>query len=264
MNSLVILDHYFFGAALPPIQIGEPVELPFEEFQFLLATNLNQFDYSRVAALRLFYDIQNIRYLWMGEELDPYGNFSQEELEDAILTGIGIPEYINEFVEKYDEKEERLRNFPALISAYFQNEIPSVSGFLHYYLIFEHEWRLVLTALRAKDLNRDIMVELQFEDPGNELVSQIIAQKDSKTYEPPSRYEKIKGLYETYRDKPVDLYQSLAEYRFNEVEEKLIVDFFSIERIIGYLVQLIIAEKWIQLDKQKGLEIFESIVKEKL
>ncbi|NGX57813.1 MAG: hypothetical protein K940chlam3_00709 [Chlamydiae bacterium] len=264
MDTHIISDYYFFGSALPPIHIGEPVELSFQEFKFLLEVNLNKHDQDLVGVVRRFYDIQNMRYLWMGQELDPYGILSPEELDDSLVTGIGIPDYVYEFVEKYDEKEDRLRNFPALVSAYFQNELPRTSGFLHEYLVFEQEWRLVFAALRAKHLDRNIMLEFQFEDPNDELVSQIIAQKDSKSYEPPARYEKIKALYETYRDAPVDLYQALAEYRFSVVDERLIVDFFSIERIIGYLVQLIIAEKWLELDKQKGLEILDSIVKEKL
>jgi len=121
----------------------------------------------------------------------------------------------------------------------------------------------LFSALRAKRLHRDIMAELQYEDPHDDLVSQIIAQKDSQTYEPPARYEKIKGLYESYAENPTELYQALAEFRFSVVEEMLGVDTFSIERVIGYLIQLIIAEKWLSLDKQKGKEILESIVREK-
>ena len=263
MDYHLISDHYFLNASLPPIRIGEPVELSHNDFSLLLEVNLNSADLSLVGVIRRFYDIQNSRYLWMGQPLDPYGSLNQDELEDSLVTGIGIPDYLYEFVEKYDEKEERLHHFPLVISQYFATETPHARGFLREYLEFERALRLVFTALRAKRLNRDIMNELQYEDPNDDLVAQIIAQKDSKTYEPPARYEKVKGLFENYAENPTELYLALAEFRFTEVEELLGVDIFSIERTLGYLVQLIIAEKWLSLDKQKGKEILESIVREK-
>jgi len=263
MEYHLVSDFYFLNASLPPIRIGEPLELSHYDFSFLIKVNLNKTDLDKIAVIRRFFDIQNTRYLWMGQPLDSYGSMNQDELEDSLVTGIGIPDYLYEFVEKYDEKEERLHYFPQLISQFFATEIPRTSGFLHDYLVFEKDWRLVFSALRAKRLHRDIMAELQYEDPHDDLVSQIIAQKDSQTYEPPARYEKIKGLYESYAENPTELYQALAEFRFSVVEEMLGVDTFSIERVIGYLIQLIIAEKWLSLDKQKGKEILESIVREK-
>jgi len=264
MDYHLISDHHFLNASLPPIRIGEPVELNHHDFARLLEVNLNQLDLNRVAVIRRFYDVQNARFLWMGQPLDPYGSLNRDELEDALVTGIGIPDYLYDFVEKYDEQAERIEHFPKVISDYFKAEVPRARGFLYHFLVFEHDWRLVFTALRAKRLNRDILKELQYEDPNDDLVAQIIAQKDSVTYEPPSRYEKVKSLFENYADNPSELYKALAEFRFQEIDHLLGVDMVSMERILGYLVQLIIAEKWLSLDKQKGKEILDRVVKEKL
>ncbi len=263
MDYHLISDLFYLNASLPDIRIGEPVELSHHDLTFLIAVNLNQSDRRQIDVIRRYYDLQNARYLWMGQPLDPYGTLNQDELEDALVTGIGIPDYLFDFVEKYEEKDERLNHFPQVISRYFETEIARTRGFIRDYLIFERDWRLVFAALRAKTLGRDPLVEFQYEDPNEDIVAQIIAQKDSKTYEPPARYEPIKSLYENYADNPTELYQALAHYRFSVIDERLGVEMTSLERVIGYLIQLIIAEKWLALDKQKGKEILESVVEEK-
>jgi hypothetical protein len=40
------------------------------------------------------------------------------------------------------------------------------------------------------------------------------------------------------------------------------IDFFSINRLLGYMVQLIIVEKGLELDKKQGMEIVDTIVKD--
>jgi hypothetical protein len=261
-NLRLVSDYYFLASALPSIRLGEPLELSYKDFIVLLHANLSPADREKTRVLRRFYDIQNLRLLWMGQEIEPYGNFSSIELNDVLITGIGIPGYMYDYAVRFEEKEDRIKNFPLLISQYFSYEIDRADRFVKDYLSFERELRLVFAALRAKRLNRDIMKEFQFEDPADDLVSQIIAQKDAKTYEPPARYEQFRWLYESNADDPVQLYRALAELRFQKVDEMLGVDMLSIDRINGYLVQLIIADKLQALDKQKGLKILDSIIRE--
>jgi len=256
------MKYYFFASALPPLQIGHPPDIGFHAFRFLLRSNLTREDFEKAKLMRLYYDIQNIRAFWLKEELDPRGFFNPNELEDALLTGTGFPVYVYDFLKKYDTPEDRLHFFSALVATYFRLESENSEGYLQEYLTFEREWRLVLTGFRAKLLERDLAKEIQFEDPNDQLVRQIMAQKDAKSYEPPSRFADLKALFEQHRDNPLELHQSLCEYRFQKLEEMYGIDVFSIGRILTYMAQLIIVEKWLELDKKKGLQIVGTIVKE--
>ncbi len=262
MKDLIKRNYYFLAAALPQLQLGYPPDISFQTFVLLLKINVSDSDFAKFRVLRRYYDIQNIRAFWMKEELDPRGNFNENELEEAILTGMGFPAYVYEFLEKYEQLKERLHYFSSLIEAYFHNESLAASGFLYDYLKFEREWRLVLTGFRAKLLARDLALELQFEDPYDDLTQQIMAQKDAKSYEPPSRYSDLKAIFENHRDAPLDLHLSLCEYRFQKIEELQGIDLFSMDRILAYAAQLIIVEKWLELDKKKGMQIVEAIVKD--
>lgn len=252
-------DYYFLASALPPLQIGMPPEISFQEFQNLLKDNLTAKDFEKAYVLRLYYDIQNIRAFWKGEILDPWGNLDEMELEEALLAKESLPDYLQDFLERHTSLESRLHDFAALPTAYFAKESSQASGFAREYLKFERELRLILTAFRAKQLNRDLIYELQFEDPDDDFVAQILAQKDAKSYIPPEEYQEIKTLLETYSNDPLSLHQALCEFRYQKIEEMLGVDLFSINRVLGYMIQLILVEKWQALDKQKGLEVANAV-----
>lgn len=255
-------NYYFLGTILPELRIGEPLEITFKEFNQLLYDNLSASDYAKSETLRNFYGLYNLLAHWKGITLDPVGNLSESDLEEALVTRSVLPPYVFEYIDKYESPQERLRHFPELLSTFFKKEISRASGAFKTYLIIERDLRLILLAFRAKKLGRDPIPELQYEDPEDEIVAQIIAQKDSHNYEPPEKYEELKPLFEKYYNEPLELQKALAEYRFQKLDELIGLDLFSLDRILAYMVKLIIAEKWQHLDKQKGLEVVDSMLRE--
>lgn len=252
-------NYYFVATFLPALKLGTPPEITFEEFNYLLQDNLSAEDLLKTAVLRRFYDIKNLRTLWKKEELDFRGNFDEVDLEDAILTEIGLPGYFYEFLDAYHTHAERLKNFSQLLVTFFKEEEQKNEGFLTKYLKFEREWRLVFLALRAKKFGKDLLSELQFEDPNDEFTMQILSQKDAPTFYPPEGYENLKTIFEQNENDPLALYRALAAYRFNKIEELMEVELFSIDRILGYLAQLIIVEKELEMDKKKGMELINHL-----
>jgi Protein of unknown function (DUF2764) len=255
-------NYYFLGTLLPELQIGTPPEIGFDEFQNLLKDNLTSSDLAKTRIIRRYFDIQNLRAYWKGDPLDPFGNLEEHTLEEIFIAQTGLPSYVYEYMDKYESVEDRIHHFTSLLIAFFNHELKNASGFLKEYFIMERETRLVFLAFRAKKLGRDVLAELQDENPEDPLVAQIIAQKDAPAFEPPEKYQELKPIFEKYHDKPLDLLQALYEYRFHTIDEILGFDTFSIDRILGYMVKLILAEKWMELDKEKGIAIVDTILKE--
>lgn len=254
--------YYFLGIAIPSVQIGVEPEISFSEFWYMLTQNLSEKDLKAAKAVRFLDDIYNIKSYWSGDKLDPRGNMNQQELEEMLIQNDNAPKFISDFLEKYETKEDRLKYFSALVVGYFKYEIPRLDGFLKKYLRMEREIRLLLVGFRAKMLDRDLFRELQFEDPNDDFVAQILAQKDSKDFEPPASYESLKPVFEKFYGEPLKLHQALLEYKFNKIEEMLGFEKFSIDRILGTMIQLIMTEKWLELDHEKGTQIVDRLVKE--
>ena len=255
-------NYYYLGTLLPELHIGEAPEIGFRELDQLLKDNLTSYDYAKTRTLRNLYDISNLRAYWKGEPLDIKGNILSNELEEALVTRSILPGFVFDFMDRYESNEERLRHYPELLAIFFRNAIQNASGFFKYYLTLERELRLVLVAFRAKKLGKDIYSELQYEDPEEDFIAQILAQKDSPVYEPPEKYEEIKTLFEQHYDNPIGLQKALLEYRFNKIEEKLGIELFSIDRVLAYMIELIMVKSWQMMDKEKGLEIVDSMLKE--
>lgn len=252
--------YYFVGTLLPSLSFDIPPEITFEKLEVILHDNLTARDYEKTLAVRCFYDILNLRALWLEQEFDPKGQLTVLELSEALVNHAELPDYVYEFIDRYPKKEDRIHHFPFLLAKFFQHAERLNDPFLRHYFHFERELRLVMTAFRAKKLGRDLSIELQYENPEEELIAQILAQQNAKTYEPPEKYKNLKILFDKYGDDPLPLQKALDEYRFEMVENLVdIADVFSIEHILAYLVQLIIIEKWFELDRDKGIQIIDTM-----
>jgi hypothetical protein len=258
------MSHYYFvGTVLPTLSFDYPPEITFEKFLILLKDNLSERDYEKTRIIRRFYDIMNLRSLWLEEKLDPIGELDEKELDETLASREGLPNYVYAYLDVYEKIEERIKHFPQLLAKVFQSYQSVNDPLLEDYLNFERELRLVLVAFRAKKLDWDLSSELQYEDPEEELIAQMLAQKDAKDYEPPEKYQDLKVLLENLGDDPLALQKALDQYRFDYLESKIdMADQSSIERILVYMIQLILIEKWTKMDKVKGNEIVDIIVKE--
>ncbi|MBS4166633.1 MULTISPECIES: DUF2764 family protein [unclassified Neochlamydia] len=258
-------QYYFVGTSLPPLHLGEKPEISWRDLQRLLADNLAEADYVQTQVLRRYYDLLNIRSYLKKEPIDKYGNLDLNELEETIVDEAALlPSYMMEYLERYESKEARIDHFPQLMTAFFREEVVSTQGFLKSYLSFEKNLRLILTAYRAKKLERDMAKELQFENFDEDIVVQLISQKDSKTFEPPAGFEELKTILDEKHTTPLALQKALNEYRLKTLEKVRGLNVFSFDSILAYLASFILVEKWSALDKEQGLQIVDTIIKGKL
>ena len=257
------MKYYFLGISLPPLSFDSAPDITFSRLLTLLQDNLSEKDMRKVETLRRLFDFHNIRSFWMGKSTDPYGHFDEVELEEALATRRGLPDYVYTFMDLYERNEERIKHFPQLLAQLFQHAAFEKDPFLKWFLNLEREIRLVLTAFRAKKLGRDLSAELQYENPEEDLIAQLLVQKDDKEFEPPEGFQDLKILFQTLSESPLEIQRALDEYRFNRIEEHLEgMDSFSIHRILAYLIEFIFIKRWSELNHKEGKKIVDTILKE--
>jgi hypothetical protein len=253
-------NYYFLAPSLPPLILGEKPDISFEELINRLEINLTKKDLEKAACFRRYLDISNIRALFLEESIDSRGNLSEKDLDEALLLKDGLPEYVFDFLDQYEEVSEKVRHFSGLFATFFAEEMEKAKGFLKAYFTFEREWKLVMLAIRAKDTGRDVVRELQFEDFTDSIVAQILAQKDSEGYEPPVEYAALKEIYNACGSDPWQLYRRSTEWRFHQVEELVQAPLFSMDWVLSYMARLLLVEQWNELDEIKGKMILEAFV----
>lgn len=256
-------EYYFLTSLLPELSIGHVPTLGFLELKELLRVNLNSQDWKKVEIFLRLIDIENMRALWRSEGVDLRGNLNQEELKAAIDTlswteDEEMEDYIRDFLEKYRTNQERLRNFPFLLSTFLEDKSKE-KGFLGTFFSFERDMRIIMLGFRAKKMEKKLEAELQFEDPTDPIVAQVLAQRDSKSYEPPFEFKELKLSFDNYGAHPKQLNSALTEYRFGFLQQKAAPEIFTIDRILGYMARLLLVEKGLEQDIGLGIKIIDRI-----
>jgi hypothetical protein len=253
-------QYYFVAAALPPLVLGLKPEITFQELRDLFFVNLKPRDLKQLEYLLRLHDLNNIRALWMNLPMDPRGNFSPKELEEALLVPDLLPSYVQDFLERYESTRDRLHYFSSLYVSLFQDMEKRGKGFLKRYYQFERELRLVITALRAKQSRRDLAQELQFEDVTDPFAAEIWAQKEAAEYTPPAEYAEVQRMFQEASE-PRQLHLQLLAYKLHKIEEMEQAEPFSMDHLLGYAARLLILESWETLNREQGLSIVEDLSK---
>jgi hypothetical protein len=251
-------NYYFLVPSLPSLTLGEKPDITFEKLVANLEIGLSKEDLEKTKVIRRIVDIGNIRSLLLEEKIDPHGNLNEKELDEALLIKNILPQYVFDFLEQFEKVPDRIRHFSGLLAQYFSMEIPRAEGFLKRYLQFERECRLVLLAMRAKQLGRDVVKELQFEDLTDPFIAQILAQKDADHYEPPEEYRELKERLASCYGDPWLENRVFAEYRFKKIDELAEGHPFAIDQILAYMAKLMIVESFLELDEERGKLILDT------
>lgn len=254
------MQYYFLVLSLPPISLNAPPEISFKEMMEMVGLNVTSHDLEKIRLLLAPIDLYNIRALWMGLALDEKGNFSATELEELLLVeDESLPGYLLDFLDRYEKTEDRLTYFSSLLASLYSSQEKNSQGFLKKFYQFEREMRLVLTALRAKRIGRDIVRELQFEDPFDPFVALILAQKDASDFMPPVEFEDLKSLFVENSSEPEALHRALLEYRFEKIGEMSGQTSFSIDQVLSYIARFLIVDGWFRLDREKGQIVVDKL-----
>ncbi|CAM0117382.1 DUF2764 family protein [Rhabdochlamydiaceae symbiont of Dictyostelium giganteum] len=255
------MSHYYFlTLSLPPLRLGEKAPLSFSDLMSRIELNVTASDFQKLAVLRRWIDLKNIRPLYLGETIDPRGNLNEKELEEALLIKEFLPAYVFDFLEKFESREDKLRFLPHLLARYLQEEERCCKGFLQSYFSFERSWRCILLAIKAKELGKDVEKELQFEDLKDPLIIDILAQKEAPIYEPPLEFMSLKEKYLGCGLDPWELVKMGIEWKFDQINHLIEKDLFSMDVILAYVVQLMMIEEFNELDSSRGEIILEAFV----
>lgn len=252
-------NYYFLAPSLSPLQVGKWPDLTFDELNVRLHINLTPEDFEKTRAIRRYVDFRNIRALFLKQPIDPRGNLTEKELDDALLAQSDLPEYVFVYLKRFESNADRIQNLSFLFSSFYAEEIARQEGFLLKYFRFERESRLVLTAYRSRQLKRDVTEELKFEDPTDPFVADILAQRDSQQYIPPKEYSDLIDKLKACGSSPMVQQDFFSEWRFDRIGSLAEGPLFSIDWVLAYLAQHLLVEDGVRLSSERGEQILRNI-----
>lgn len=236
-------NFYYIATLLPVLEIGIRPELTFSEYDTLLKLNLNKREYSFVKRIKEYHDLENIRLSLKEKPISRFGNYDRTELREHIHFAESFPPYIQNYLNCYQQTSERLQYFPELLFKYWQQKCNQ--NFLDRYFKFETQLQLIQIYLRSKHLNKNYLNEWPFHEEKNEKMreeAEIISLKG---------FDDLKKAFEFHATSPLELHRSICQYRLDWIQKEIGEKLVSLEGLLGYLLQLIIVEKWNDLKDLK-------------
>ncbi|MBZ4675558.1 MAG: hypothetical protein JG782_177 [Anaerophaga sp.] len=264
--------YYCLVAGLPDL-VPEEKKLTFSSagFREMMKDELTPGDF---ALLRLFYlpfDHENLLNLFFNEkkEWDDRGNFSKEELEPLTDKKVDLteelsqlPPYLIDFVLTIhgdEAKDTRVEASRKLSSDYYEYLESSKNLFVRKLAKYQRDTSNILTALNGRKY------ELDFEKAliGNDDVTNALKKSRVRDFGLKSEVEHIEDLLQIFEIENLkDRELRLDVHKWHFVEDATFFNYFTIERVLAFLQKLFIAERWINLDPEKGREMFEKLFNE--
>jgi len=258
-------NYYYLVAGLPDLLLDEGRQkASVAAFKYEFESNLHPDDYRLVKFLFLKYDNANLLNLLMKKykKFIAFGNYSREILEDEIKNPQDrLLSYLTNFIVRFKSGE---RENPAtsweteLDNDFFEYLLQTENQFLRDWFEFKMNLQNITTALACRD--HDISPENDV--IGNNVVTSHIKRSNANDFglmqEFPeiekilSEWETIKTL--TEREKVLDL------IKWQWIDDHVFFHYFTVERLLGFLLQLEMVERWMTLDEKTGRKMFEKLL----
>lgn len=257
--------YYALVAGLPDISI-EDEKLTFSQLDFRneLQEVIHPNDFELVKLLFFAYDNQNLLNLleYKDKAFDEKGIFSRAQLEEEITNPLIVPDYMQVFINHYKEKEAvfpKLSWEDQLTSLYYNYAIQCDNQFVSDWFQFDLDLNNIITGMNCRKH------ELVFEEyliGTNDVVSSIIAKntRDFGLIKEFPLVERILYLYDH-----TDFYErenEIDRIRWNYLSEQTFFHYFTIERIIAFVIKLGMIERWFALDREKGKQLLDELIQE--
>lgn len=187
------------------------------------------------------------------------GNFSVSLLESQLKEPDDLPTYMAEFIElvNSDKNEQGISHENELTRLFYNYLLQGKNKFAASWFEYDMNIRNLTTALNCRKYNIDIEKSIV----GDNEFARALKSSNLKDFGLSTDYdfvEKVISLME--KDNTVEKERGLDLLRWNYLDEKTVFEYFSIEKVLSYLIKLKIIERWSKLNDESGRVVFEELV----
>lgn len=257
--------YYFLATLLAPLALDLEPDVSMTDLKELAFINLSHSDQRQVRLFLTWIDLNNLSALWSGQQMNVPGNWTKEELIDLQKFTLAAPPFLEEFLLKYHESEERAAHFDQLMISFFSYAYAHARGFLKDYFEYEQVLRVALAARRGSRLKKSFEEELRLLDPIDPWQSELasVAEGGPDITGSLEAVQEALDLYESDFQSPIDLFKQLLLERFEQIEKlKARYSPFSVDAIIAYAAELDLVNRWQTGSKAKNKSKVMTILKD--
>jgi vacuolar-type H+-ATPase subunit C/Vma6 len=271
-------NYYYLVAGLKEYQMDSQIK-GFDALAIRteILEQISSSDRKLVDLLYKRYDVENILSALDGKSThNPLGNMSAEEIRQIVeqpeISNSPLGQIIHNYnkihknAESHDttqriEDEQELIDTQLSLShqlwkTYYDLCAKSHSSFIRQWAEFELNQRNIVAAINARKIGinpREILVG------DGEIVSSL-SKSQSADFGLKGQIDYIDQLLQILEsDNLLEKEKRLDKLRWDIIEQIITYEYFTINRILGYLVRINIIDRWLRLDKSEGERLFREL-----
>ena len=267
-------QYYYLVTGLPELSLDDnKLNYTVGDFKTEFYPQLSKEDQKLVDLYYLKFDNANLLKLLKDREavIDPRGNFTADQFvavfkqfnEEGVIASPGsLPPYLIKFVQAYLTQQEEGTASDVLVEdwlagLYYEYAMQCKNDFVSSWFEFNLNSNNVLVALAARKYKMQIAPLVV----GDTEVCRALKTSNARDFGLTTELDYFDQLLKVSETEDlVEREKKLDQIRWKWMEDKTFFDYFSIERLYVFLLQLEIIERWISLDKEKGSQMFREII----
>lgn len=170
-----------------------------------------------------------------------------------------LPAYLDRFIVDFKEEHLKYEVSPENVLSwmYYDYMMASDNRLVSRYAEFSMNLKNLVTAVNSRKYGRDLAKEVI----GENDFAVALRTSNSKDFGLSLDYpyvEKVIALMET--DNLVERERGIDLLIWNFLDEAVVFEYFSIERVISYLLKLMIVERWSRMSTETGRRVFMELI----
>lgn len=264
MNNMILKNNYYcFIAGLPEVFLDDrKLALSVNGFRELAREALKKED---VKLMELFFlPADNKQVLRLLNKMAPNTNletvYPLQCLEDEITEPKNsLPVYLNRFIAdfkgehlKYDVSPENVLSW-----MYYDHLMKSGSKFVRNYAEFVMNVKNLETALTCRKYGKEVAPEII----GDNVFSKALRTSNSKDFGLGMEFpyaEKV--IFLMGNTNLVERERGLDLLLWDYIEEAVVYEYFSMEKVLSFMLELMIVERWSKMSSESGRKVFMEVV----
>lgn len=258
-------NYYYLVAGLPDLLLDEGRQkATVAHFKTEFENNLHPDDYKLVSLLFLKWDNANLLNLLMKkyQKFLDFGNYSREVMEDEIKDPENrLLPYLTNFIRKYKSGEQENSGISwetELDNDFFTYLLHTQNIFLSRWFEFKLNLQNITTALACRD--HDVAVEKQL--VGNNSITGHILRSSANDFGLMQEFPEIEKILAAWENSEslTDREKAIDQIKWEWIDENTFFHYFSVEKLLGFMLHLEMVERWMKLDEETGRKLFEKLL----
>lgn len=263
--------YYYLIAGLPELTLEDSkISYTVSDFKTELYPDLSSSDKKLIDLFYLKYDNSNVLKLLRNKDaaIDERGNYSLEELSEYIATlkeggevnRKKLPSYLSDFISDYftsSSEDDVVLQEDNLTAGYYNYAMNCGNKFISSWFELSLNMNNILVALASRKYKIDVAQNVV----GDTEVTEALRISGARDFGLTGEVEYFEQLVKiTEIDELLEREKKIDAMRWEWLEENTFFHYFTLERVFAFLLKLEMIERWLLLDKERGKELFRSMI----